>query len=134
MPTVQEEDMLEQIPIPIKALIPAVPRDDKELQQLVGDLRIMGARVCSPNPGTSYPKRFSGNLSLNRGISGSARRRGIRIRGRRTCGIGSTDFRGASRRGRQVAMTPSTPVSSAAIRIRRVSTLVTAVASGSGGY
>ena len=31
MLTAWEEDMLEPIPIPIKALIPAIPRDDKEL-------------------------------------------------------------------------------------------------------
>ena len=50
MPTVREEDMLEQIPIPMKALIPAIPRDDKDLQELAEDLRIMGCEGLLAKP------------------------------------------------------------------------------------
>ena len=42
--------MLEQIPIPIKALIPAVPRDNKELHELAEDLRIMGCEGLLTRP------------------------------------------------------------------------------------
>ena len=50
MPTAWEEDMLEPIPIPIKALIPAILRDDKELLELADDLRIMGCEELFAKP------------------------------------------------------------------------------------
>ena len=50
MPIVREEDMLEPIPIPVKALIPTIPRDDKELQELAKDLRIMGCEGLLAKP------------------------------------------------------------------------------------
>ena len=34
--------MRERIPIPMKPLVPAIPTDDEELQELGVDLRIMG--------------------------------------------------------------------------------------------
>ena len=36
------EDMIELIPIPTKPLIPSIPTDDKEMQELREDLRAMG--------------------------------------------------------------------------------------------
>ena len=50
MPTAREEDMLEPIPIPVKALIPALPWDDKELQELAEDLWIMGCEGLLAKP------------------------------------------------------------------------------------
>ena len=50
MPIVREEDIVDPIPIPIKALIPAIPRDDKELQELTEDLRIMGCKGLLAKP------------------------------------------------------------------------------------
>ena len=42
MPVARAEDLMDPIPILIKALVPAIPRDDRELQELAEDLRIMG--------------------------------------------------------------------------------------------
>jgi hypothetical protein len=39
---VREEDEREQVPIPLKNVSPAVPKDDSELKKLVEDLRRMG--------------------------------------------------------------------------------------------
>ena len=50
MPTAREEDMLEPIPIPVKALIPAISRDDKELQELAEDLQIVGCEGLLAKP------------------------------------------------------------------------------------
>ena len=50
MPTAREEAMLELIPIPVKALIPAIPWDDKELQELAEDLRVMGCEGLLAKP------------------------------------------------------------------------------------
>ena len=44
MPEGWEEDRREPIPIPLKALIPAIPREDGELQELAEDLWFMGMR------------------------------------------------------------------------------------------
>ena len=73
MPEARVEDLMDPIPIPIKALVPTIPRDDKELQELAED--------CSPNPGTSNPKTSSKNLSMIEGISGTTQRGEIRITG-----------------------------------------------------
>src|ERR1700738_1401211 len=42
MPEAREEDEREPIPIPLKALTPAIPSDERELQELAEDLRVMG--------------------------------------------------------------------------------------------
>ena len=42
MPELRPEDMMEPIPIPLKALVPAIPTDDRELRELGEDLRAMG--------------------------------------------------------------------------------------------
>ena len=47
---IAREDMVEPIPIPVKAFIPAIPRDNKELQELVEDLRIMGCERLLAKP------------------------------------------------------------------------------------
>ena len=44
MPVARAEDLMDPIPILIKALVPAIPRDDRELQELAEDLRIMGCK------------------------------------------------------------------------------------------
>jgi hypothetical protein len=42
MPEARAEDLMDPIPIPIKTLIPAIPKDEEELQELAEDLRVMG--------------------------------------------------------------------------------------------
>jgi hypothetical protein len=42
MPEVREEDEREQMPNPLKNVSPAVPKNDSELKELVGDLNRMG--------------------------------------------------------------------------------------------
>ena len=42
MPEARAEDMREPIPIPLKALIPAILTNDEELQELAEDLQIFG--------------------------------------------------------------------------------------------
>jgi hypothetical protein len=42
MPEVREEDEREQVPIPLKNVSPAVPKNDFELKELVEELRRMG--------------------------------------------------------------------------------------------
>ena len=50
MPETREEDQREPIPIPLKALIPAIPREDRELQELAEDLRVMGCAGLLAKP------------------------------------------------------------------------------------
>jgi hypothetical protein len=50
MPEAREEDLMEAIPIPIKALIPAIPKDEGELQELAEDLRVMGCEGLLAKP------------------------------------------------------------------------------------
>ena len=50
MPEAREEDRREPIPIPLKALIPAIPREDGELQELAEDLRVMGCEGLLAKP------------------------------------------------------------------------------------
>ena len=45
-----EEDRRDPILIPLKALIPAIPREDGELQELAGDLRVMGCEDLLAKP------------------------------------------------------------------------------------
>jgi hypothetical protein len=42
MPEVREEDEREQMPIPLKNVSPAVPKDESKLEELIEDLRRMG--------------------------------------------------------------------------------------------
>jgi hypothetical protein len=42
MPKVREEDEREQVPIPLKNVSPAVPKNDSELKELVEVLRADG--------------------------------------------------------------------------------------------
>ena len=44
------EDLVDPIPIPVKALIPTIPRDDRELQELAEDLRVMGCEELLAKP------------------------------------------------------------------------------------
>ena len=44
------EDRREPIPIPLKALIPAIPMDDKDLQELADDIWIMGCEGLLAKP------------------------------------------------------------------------------------
>jgi hypothetical protein len=41
---------MEAIPIPIKALILAIPKDEGELQELAKDLRVMGCEGLLAKP------------------------------------------------------------------------------------
>ena len=41
---------MDPIPIPVKALIPTIPRDDRELQELAEDLRVMGCEGLLAKP------------------------------------------------------------------------------------
>ena len=41
---------MDPIPILVKALVPAIARDDKELQELAEDLRIMGCEGLLAKP------------------------------------------------------------------------------------
>ena len=50
MPEAREEDRRDPIPIPLKALIPAIPREDGELQELAEDLRVMGCEGLLAKP------------------------------------------------------------------------------------
>ena len=50
MPELRPEDMMEPIPIPLKALVPAIPTDDEELRELGEDLRAMGCEGLLAQP------------------------------------------------------------------------------------
>jgi hypothetical protein len=50
MPEAREEDMREAIPISMKPLVPAIPTDDEELQELGEDLRSMGCEGLLGQP------------------------------------------------------------------------------------
>ena len=50
MPEAREEDRRDPIPIPLKALIPAIPREEGELQELAEDLRVMGCEGLLSKP------------------------------------------------------------------------------------
>ena len=50
MPEAREEDEREPIPIPLKALTPAIPSDERELQELAEDLRVMGCAGLLSKP------------------------------------------------------------------------------------
>ena len=103
MSIAREEDLMESIPIPVKALIPVIPRDDKELQELVEDLRIMGCEGLLAKPWNLQSKEILRELSTSEGINGSPQRGEIRKVGRHMCETGSTCSQGVSRKGGQVA-------------------------------
>ena len=42
MPEAQEEDEIEQVPIPLKNVSPAIPKNESELKDLIEDLTRMG--------------------------------------------------------------------------------------------
>jgi hypothetical protein len=50
VPEARAEDMREAIPIPMKSLVPAIPKDDEELRELGVDLRIMGCEGLLGQP------------------------------------------------------------------------------------
>jgi hypothetical protein len=50
MPEVWEEDEREQVPIPLKNVAPAVPKNDSELKELVEDLARMGCEGLLGKP------------------------------------------------------------------------------------
>jgi hypothetical protein len=50
MPRAREEDMREDIPIPMKPLMPSIPTDDEELRELREDLRRMGCEGLLGQP------------------------------------------------------------------------------------
>ena len=50
MPEARAEDLMDSIPIPVKTLIPAIPRDDGELQELAKDLLVMGCKELLAKP------------------------------------------------------------------------------------
>jgi hypothetical protein len=50
MPEARAEDLMDPIPIPIKALILAIPKEDEELQELAEDLRVMGCEGLLAKP------------------------------------------------------------------------------------
>ena len=69
MLTVREEDMLEPIPIPIKALIPAISRDDKELQDLAEDLLVMGCEGLLAKPWNLKSEEILREFKVEKGES-----------------------------------------------------------------
>ena len=50
MPEALAGDEIEPIPIPLKNVIPAVPKKDSELQALAEDLRVMGCEGLLSKP------------------------------------------------------------------------------------
>jgi hypothetical protein len=50
MPEAWAEDFMDPIPILIKALIPAIPKEDEELQELAEDLQVMGCEGLLAKP------------------------------------------------------------------------------------
>ena len=50
MPEARAGDRREPIPIPLKAVIPAIPKKDEELQALAEDLRVMGCEGLLAKP------------------------------------------------------------------------------------
>ncbi len=50
MSEAREEDMRELIPVLWKTLIPTIPTDDEELQELAEDLQIMGCEGLLAKP------------------------------------------------------------------------------------
>jgi hypothetical protein len=51
MPEARDEDKMEQIPIPLKNVSPAIPKSESELKELVEDLSRMGCEESLANLG-----------------------------------------------------------------------------------
>jgi hypothetical protein len=51
MPEARKEDEVEQVPIPLKNVSPAIPKSESKLKELVEDLTEMGCEGSSPNLG-----------------------------------------------------------------------------------
>ena len=58
---------MEPIPIPVKAHIPAIPRDDKELQELAEDLQIMECEGLLAKPWNLLSEEILRELKYERG-------------------------------------------------------------------
>jgi hypothetical protein len=50
MPEAQEEDEVEQAPIPLKNVSPAIPKSESELKELIEDLTRMGYKGLLAKP------------------------------------------------------------------------------------
>ena len=59
--------MMEPIPILVKALIPAIPRDDNELRELAEDLQIMGCEGLIAKPWNLRSKEIICEFKYKRG-------------------------------------------------------------------
>jgi hypothetical protein len=67
MPKAREEDMREDIPIPIKPLVPAIPTNDEELRELGEDLRRMGCDSLLGQPWNVQEDRVLREFKFDRG-------------------------------------------------------------------
>ena len=57
MPETREEDEREQVPIPVKPVLPATPKRDSKLKELIKDLSRMGCeglRQTLESPGGGH--------------------------------------------------------------------------------
>jgi hypothetical protein len=63
----REEDMREDIPIPMKPLVPAIPTDDEELRELGEDLRRMGCDGLLGQPWNVQEDRVLREFKFERG-------------------------------------------------------------------
>ena len=50
MPEAREEDEIEQVPIPLKNMSPAIPKSEAELKELIEDLTRMGCEGLLSKP------------------------------------------------------------------------------------
>ena len=67
MPEARAEDMVDPIPIPTKALIPSIPMDDVEFQELEEDLRIMGCEGLLFKPWNVQSEEILREFKFERG-------------------------------------------------------------------
>ena len=58
---------MDSIPIPVKALVPTIPKDDRELQELAEDLRIMGCEGLFAKPWNLNAKEALREFKYERG-------------------------------------------------------------------
>ena len=70
MPEAWAKDRREPIPILLKALIPAIPKKDEELQALAEDLRVMGCEGLLAKPWNLRAEDTLRGSSLREGING----------------------------------------------------------------
>ena len=50
MPEGREEDDREPFPVPLKSVVPAIPKKESKLQELIEDLRLMGCEGLLAKP------------------------------------------------------------------------------------